>query len=187
MQRAPQNPGQWILPLFFLANAAVTAWLIGVLGVRAPMYHSFPWIFGAAFVLSLVPAARHRMTADPFIWRLVPVGVYALVITLASSVSPAASTKLSSNVFHPVEFAGLAFLAQIAAHGGAEPRPRWRRLLWVALACVAFGAADELHQRFVPGRDSAVADVGLDALGTVFGTLVYLVTHVLVRRLSQRR
>lgn len=187
MQLAPPNPGQWILPLFFFANATLTAWLIGVLGVQAPVYHSFPWIFGAAFALSLVPAARRRMTAGPMVWRLVPVGVYALVITLASSVSPAATTKISSNVFHPVEFAGLAFLAQLAAHGGAVPRPRWHLLLWVALACVAFGVADELHQSFVPNRSSTALDVGLDALGTAAGTLAYLVTHALVNRLTTPR
>ena len=66
-------------------------------------------------------------------------------------------------------------------------RPRWRRLVGVALACVAFGVADELHQRFVPNRASTALDVGLDALGTAVGTLVYLVTHVLVSRLSKSR
>jgi len=181
------NPAQWIIPLFFLANAAVTAWLIRALGVGAPVYHSFPWIFGVAFVLSLVPAVRRQMTEDPMALRLVPAGVYALVISLASSVSPAATTSIRSDIFHPAEFAGLTFLAQLAAHGGAAKRPRWRRLIGAALVCVAIGVADELHQRFVPNRACAAQDVGLDALGAIIGTLAYLATHAIVVRLSTRR
>lgn len=187
MSTAPQNPAQWILPLFFLANAALTAWLIETLGVREPVYHSFPWIFGAAFALSLVPAARRQMTEDPLVLRLVPAGVYAVVISLASSFPPSATTTISGNVFHPVEFAGLSFLAQLAAHGGAAKRPRRRRLICVALACVALGVADELHQHFVPNRACTALDMGLDAIGTVIGTLVYLATHTLVARISARQ
>jgi len=182
----PPTPDSWLLPLFFGANAALTAWLIHALGVRDPLYHSFPWIFGAAFVGSLIPSARRLMTAGPLVYRLVPAGVYALVITLASSGNPSPSTSVTSKIFHPVEYAGLAFLAQLAAHGGAAARPRGRRIIWVLLACVAVGAADELHQYFVPNRTSALRDVGLDALGAAAGTLVYLATHALVIRLSPR-
>ncbi len=185
------NPAQWILPLFFAANAAVTAWLISALGVRAPLYQSFPWIFGAAFALSLIPTRRRQITAGPLIWRRAPVAVYALVISLASSVSPSPTTSVAGNVFHPVEYAGLAFCAQLAAQlatrRSASPRPRWRLILWVALACVAFGVIDELHQSFVPHRACTALDVGLDALGTIAGTLVYLAIHQLVTRLSPRQ
>ncbi len=181
------NLAPWILPLFFGANAALTAWLIPALGVRAPLYQTFPWIFGAVFAMSLVPAARRQMTAGPPIWRLAPVIVYAAVISLASSVNPSATTGVEGNVFHPVEFAGLAFCAQLAAHKGAAPRPQWRRIIWVALFCVAFGIADELHQSFVPRRACTALDVGLDALGATAGTLVYLATHALVSGLHRRR
>jgi VanZ family protein len=162
----PPYPDQWILPL-----------------------QTFPWIFAAAFAASLVPAARRRMTAGPLPWRLLPVLVYAAVISLASSVNPSAPTGVSGKVFHPVVFAGLAFLAQLAAHSGAapRPRPRWRRLIWVALACMAFGIADELHQSFVPHRTCTALDMGLDALGAVAGTLTYLATHALVTRLTPRQ
>jgi len=129
---AHANLAPWVLPLFFGANAALTAWLIPALGVRAPLYQTFPWIFGAVFAMSLIPAARRHMTAGPPIWRLAPVVVYAAVISLASSVNPSATTGVEGNVFHPVEFAGLAFCAQLAAHKGAAPRPQWRRMIWVA-------------------------------------------------------
>jgi VanZ family protein len=184
MPPATPNPAQWILPLFFAANAALTAWLIPALGVKASLYQTFPWIFGAAFAVSLIPAARRQMTHGSLVWRLTPVGLYAIVISLASSVNPSVTAGVQSNVFHPVEYAGLAFCAQLAAHGGASRRPRWGRILWVALACVAFGVADELHQSFVPRRACTALDVGLDTLGAAAGTLVYLATHHLVTRLS---
>ncbi len=179
-----RTPDQWLLPLFFAANAALTGWLIGALGVKAPLYFRLPWIFGAACALTLIPAVRRRITVGPLPWRLLPVLVYALVISMASSVNPSATSSVEGNVFHPVEFAGLAFLAQLAVHGGVTPRPNWRLMLWAALGCVAFGVLDELHQSFVPRRACTALDVGLDALGTLAGTLVYLAMHTLAARLT---
>jgi hypothetical protein len=36
---------------------------------------------------------------------------------------------------------------------------------------VLFGASDELHQAFVPGRQSTLIDVGIDAIGAFLGVL----------------
>jgi VanZ family protein len=36
---------------------------------------------------------------------------------------------------------------------------------------VLFGASDELHQAFVPGRQSTLIDVGIDAVGAFLGLL----------------
>jgi VanZ family protein len=36
---------------------------------------------------------------------------------------------------------------------------------------VLFGASDELHQAFVPGRQSTLLDVGIDAVGAFLGLL----------------
>ncbi|MFH2009929.1 MAG: VanZ family protein [bacterium] len=163
-----------MLPAFFAANAVLTAVLIPVLQVRDPTFSAFPWIFAGAFVVTLVPVVRHHLTSGALPWRLAPAALYAGVISLASSVSGAQPTGVSGNVFHPVEFAGLAFLAQLAAHRGFVDPPRRDRLLWAALGCVAFGVLDELHQHFVPRRAATVEDVLLDTLGVAIGTLVFL-------------
>jgi VanZ family protein len=42
-------------------------------------------------------------------------------------------------------------------------------LAW--LLTVLFGASDELHQAFVPGRQSSLIDIGIDAIGAFFGVL----------------
>jgi len=52
----------------------------------------------------------------------------------------------------------------------------WKRrpvlvLLWVTLAGSAYGAIDEFHQYFVPGRDCNVWDWIADTLGVFLGAL----------------
>ena len=59
-------PG-YVLPAFFLANAVTTAILIPVLRVRDPLYNTFPWIFGAAFVVTLWPTLRSKLTGGPLL------------------------------------------------------------------------------------------------------------------------
>ena len=41
----------------------------------------------------------------------------------------------------------------------------WGTVLMVTLLCAAYGYSDELHQRFVPGRDYDLKDTGADAIG----------------------
>jgi VanZ family protein len=73
-------------------------------------------------------------------------------------------------VAHFCEYAALAFV-----FAGAVRRQTAGRVPLVALLAVtaAFGAlygvTDELHQRFVPGRDPAVSDWLADVAGTAAG------------------
>jgi VanZ family protein len=163
-----------MLPIFFAAHVVVVALLIPLLGVTAPVYHSLPWIFAGATILSLIPAIRRRLVLGSLPWRLAPVLLYAGVISLASSVNPRPTTGVSGNVFHPVEYAGLAFLLQYALHAGLARPPRPWSLGAAALAAALFGVVDELHQSFVPGRHASVLDVGLDAAGAVAGSALFL-------------
>jgi VanZ family protein len=58
-------------------------------------------------------------------------------------------------------------IAQTRAQGGA-PLAR-RDYLAAFVLAVLYGATDELHQRFTPGRGAHLADVGIDALGACLG------------------
>lgn len=49
---------------------------------------------------------------------------------------------------------------------------RGRAVLAVGVA-VAFGATDELHQAFVPGRTPSLADLLADAVGATLGALAW--------------
>lgn len=163
----------WLLPLFFAAHVVVTAILIPRLGVRDPLYRAIPLVFGVALLLTLLPPLGRRLRSGSAPWRIAPVLVYAGVITLASSVVPYPAPSLSTNGFHAVEYAGLALLAQLMAHRDPAAPLRLWRLGAVALGCVGFGALDELHQHFVPGRIASLGDLGLDALGVLLGTALF--------------
>ena len=62
---------------------------------------------------------------------------------------------------HLFAYAVLALLWQraLAASGVAHPA------LWAFGIVVLFGLSDELHQAFVPGRQSTFFDVAVDAVG----------------------
>ncbi len=82
-------------------------------------------------------------------------------------------------VAHLVLYAGLAwFTARAAAPGRRLP------VLWTVAAVAAFGAADEWHQQFIPGRSTSAADWTADAAGGVLGALA---ASVAARRAAARR
>jgi hypothetical protein len=73
----------------------------------------------------------------------------------------------SDKLLHAAAYAVLAGLAV-----GALARTRLGGLLAAAIAVLlaaAYGATDEWHQSFVPGRDADAADVAADAIGAVAG------------------
>ncbi|MDR3366998.1 MAG: VanZ family protein [Prevotellaceae bacterium] len=58
------------------------------------------------------------------------------------------------------------------------PRARWREratLTFVAVACITsiYGATDEVHQHFVPGRSCDVWDWVADTAGAALGAALY--------------
>lgn len=66
-------------------------------------------------------------------------------------------------------FWAYTLLGFLLARGTAAYRlsPRWAVLLGVL-----YGASDELHQHFVPGRSVEAADWAADALGVLAGVLL---------------
>ncbi len=49
----------------------------------------------------------------------------------------------------------------------------WRGALWAVIATSAFGASDEWHQSFVPGRSVEFMDWVADSLGAVLAVSLY--------------
>jgi VanZ family protein len=74
---------------------------------------------------------------------------------------------------HLVAYAGLAFLCGrgVAEEGAGR---RLTCLLAFAIAAV-YGATDEWHQSFVPGRGPDAYDWAADAAGAVIGAMVHAV------------
>jgi VanZ family protein len=61
----------------------------------------------------------------------------------------------------------------------------WRGAMVAFIAAALYGAADEVHQRFVPGRSADVADWLADVAGSCVALV--LITAIAARRASARR
>lgn len=94
---------------------------------------------------------------------------------------PALTTRLSDKVLHFVAYGTLAALLRAAL---ATPRRApWRALLLAVVLASLYGASDEWHQWFVPGRSCDVRDWVADTLGAAAGAAV---AEVFLRRRGAR-
>ena len=93
-----------------------------------------------------------------------------LIFLLSSQPSPAVqppSIPHGDKLAHAGAYAILAWLAARALlAGGTAPA---RALLLAVLLGSLYGASDELHQSFVPGRDADPLDWAADAAGALLG------------------
>lgn len=113
------------------------------------------------------------MTMKKFLWYWAPVLLYAGAIFYFSSIpitglpgpGPAA---IRDKYWHLAEFFVLAVLILRAWRGYG-----WRNAYYFAvLLTIGYGALDEVHQLFVPGRVGSVVDVVMDGAGAV-GILIF--------------
>ncbi len=50
-----------------------------------------------------------------------------------------------------------------------------KKIIYILLIILVFGALDELHQHFVPGRTASFLDISLDIIGGLAGLIIYRV------------
>jgi VanZ like family len=96
---------------------------------------------------------------------LIAGGVWAALIFALSAIPTGGSTggvTLTGSLLHIGEYAVLAALLRLGGLTFASS----------VVAAVLYGATDELHQAFVPGRDAAVMDLVFDLVGAAVGALV---------------
>ncbi len=113
---------------------------------------------------------RSRRRAAGALWAL-PVAYAAVIFWLSSRSNPLPFLPPALFTFdkllHGVEYAGLGALLVVAARrSGARLRTA---VAAAAFAAAVYGTSDELHQRFVPGRDADPRDVVADLAGGVVG------------------
>ena len=60
---------------------------------------------------------------------------------------------------------GLFGIFVAGALGPWEKQPSWLSVGIVTIIVAVYGASDEVHQMFVPGRDASLADLFFDTLG----------------------
>ena len=72
---------------------------------------------------------------------------------------------------HFLEFAGLAFLFNLALHCRTKRLHPFLSILFTSL----YAVTDEIHQLFVEGRACRIGDWGIDTAGALAGTVGFLV------------
>ena len=105
----------------------------------------------------------------------------AIESTGAGRASRSAPAVVNQFAAHLIEFGVLAFLffRALALQSTLAVLRLW---LVVVAATTAYGATDEFHQAFVPGRYPSWLDVAYDAAGAITGSSVALAWAWLRRR-----
>lgn len=107
------------------------------------------------------------------LWLWGPPAIYALAIFFSSSLSsPPAPPQLTDKHMHLMAYGGLALVILRALSGG-----RWASVtvatgFQAVVMTTAYGATDEWHQLFVPGRHPDLLDIVADATGAVLAVAV---------------
>ena len=120
----------------------------------------------------------HRLAR--WLWRWGPALVLMAGIFLASSRNKASIPDFGawdwpvkkSGHFLVYGLLGLAYFRGLAA--GRPAAPRWRLALLAVGMVAAYGATDEVHQVFVPGRGAHATDVLIDSLGAAAALAAWL-------------
>ncbi len=108
--------------------------------------------------------------------RWLSVLVYMAGIFYLSSLSrPTLPIKMSDKLAHVAEYALLSALVLRAANGGFSRRATLGAVLLAFLLSSAYGASDEWHQSFVPGRVCSLGDLAADAAGSLLAALALAV------------
>src|SRR5688572_29884762 len=110
-------------------------------------------------------------------WRYwLPVVAYTSLIFYLSSLPHPEDTlpnflfeQLGAKLLHAAEYAVLAFLCYRAFLHAAGPRAASNALILAIGAASLFGMTDEVHQAFVPSRESSWSDWIADTAGAVVG------------------
>ena len=102
--------------------------------------------------------------------------VWAIVIFLFSSLTVTPATEIYWQDFivkktaHVVEYGIFAALLYRALRGSGVEKVN--AVLFATLGAVVYGATDEFHQSFTPGREPRVRDVFFDTIGGILGVYI---------------
>lgn len=118
-----------------------------------------------------LPARRPWLTWRARLW---PVTIAALIV-VASHRPRLASPGGIPHLDKIVHFSVYGLLATLVVrNGGTSAKDsNWRAALWALALVSAFGASDEWHQSFVPGRSVELADWLADTLGAALAVGLY--------------
>ncbi len=114
------------------------------------------------------PSARGPFLRFLIFWF--PVIAYCAIIFIGSAMEhPLPETQIPQldKLLHAVEFGALCFLLIRALKGSFTGLSGFRLLAFAVILTTIYGATDEIHQLFVPGRVSSFIDLFFDFLGAL--------------------
>ena len=103
--------------------------------------------------------------ADAGRWTAVAGYMLAIFWSSSQSALPTLPGQPSDKLLHFAAYAVLSLLVVWASTRGRWRRTTGRVVLLATVICTAYGYADEVHQRFVPGRQYDLRDLRADVLG----------------------
>ncbi len=107
------------------------------------------------------------------VYWLPPILYLGLIFGLSSMSAPPVPKGINQDMLHYPEYAVLGFLLARALQYGKPGRPSFLILASAVAFCTAWGASDELHQAFVPGRVPDINDWLHDIIGAFAGAAAY--------------
>jgi VanZ family protein len=106
-----------------------------------------------------------RRWLPPLLWA----GVILTGTSLPSSVIPSQATEVDKALHFSIYLMlGLLLTREVAYTTGP-----WRAAVVAIVAASIFGAMDEWHQQFIPGRSTELADWYADSIGATLGALTF--------------
>ena len=118
-------------------------------------------------------------------WYWVPVALYAGAIFYLSAQShpedqlPSFLLKdVSDKVLHAVEYGILGLLCYRAFRWAAGPAVAQQAVVLAIVTASVYGITDEMHQFFVPFRESSWLDWLADTIGAAIGALSWRFTRL---------
>ncbi len=183
MKRAYLNSWFWISLLFFGQGICAIGFARMIAIPLESLYQAISVLFiGGLAGIVFWRLDRGRRRHGRWQWA-VAVFLYALFIYLMSSRSyPGAEVNFDTGYFHPVEYFTLGLLLGRLWYSVLETRGFVSFASRVMGTGAVLGALDEIHQAYVPGRNSDIVDFVFDLCGLFASTLVVAA----IRRMAGR-
>ena len=122
----------------------------------------------------------------PFLRLWAPVVIYMGAIFYVSSIPEPPIPVGTDKPLHWLAYLGLAVVVVRALAGGLPRRIGAGVAVAALLITIGYGATDEVHQLFVPGRSGDVNDLMADAGGALAGTIACWVWGRVAQRTSHK-
>ncbi len=126
---------------------------------------------------------------SPSVKYWIPAAAWAALLFVLSSLPsqsvPSLGIEYEDLVLHFLVYSVLGYCLGIALLHDPE-RANLEMAIVAVLLGVLYGASDEFHQMFVPGRFSTISDFLADGVGVVLGVLAFRKFPALFRFLDRR-